>query len=92
MPPLVEITDTLDLHGFFPEQIPEVMEAFLENAREKGLKRLRVIHGKGRSRRRRSGRSNPVGRAQATGRNPRNRGRGAGKRGRRSRKAQAPLA
>ncbi len=43
------VTDVLDLHGFFPEQVPEIIAAFIENARELGLKRLRVIHGKGKS-------------------------------------------
>jgi len=46
----IEITDRLDLHGFFPEQIPEIIEAFISNAEERGLTDLRVIHGKGRSR------------------------------------------
>jgi DNA-nicking Smr family endonuclease len=44
------VTDTLDLHGFFPRQVPEVMAGFLENAVSLGLRRLRVVHGKGRSR------------------------------------------
>jgi DNA mismatch repair protein MutS2 len=43
------VTDVLDLHGFFPEQVPEMIAAFIENARELGLKRLRIIHGKGKS-------------------------------------------
>jgi DNA-nicking Smr family endonuclease len=49
-PEFVEITDVLDLHGFFPEQIPEVLEEFVRSAVEKGLHRLRIIHGKGKSR------------------------------------------
>jgi DNA-nicking Smr family endonuclease len=49
-PKYVEITDVLDLHGFFPEQIPEVVEEFVRSAVEKGLKNVRIIHGKGRSR------------------------------------------
>lgn len=44
------VTDTLDLHGFFPRQVPELMAAFLENAVSLGLRRLRIVHGKGRSR------------------------------------------
>ena len=43
------VTDRLDLHGFFPEQIPEVMEEFLMNARKLGIKEVRIIHGKGKS-------------------------------------------
>ena len=50
VPESILITDTLDLHGFFPEQIPEIMEAFLDNAFDLGLQRLRIIHGKGKSR------------------------------------------
>jgi DNA mismatch repair protein MutS2 len=46
----VVVTDTLDLHGFFPEQVPEIIEVFIHNARTLRLNRLRVIHGKGRSR------------------------------------------
>jgi DNA-nicking Smr family endonuclease len=44
------VTDVLDLHGFFPEQIPEVLGEFIRNALELDLKLLRIIHGKGRSR------------------------------------------
>ena len=44
------VTDTLDLHGFFPEQIPEMIEAFIQNALDLGLSGVKIIHGKGRSR------------------------------------------
>jgi DNA-nicking Smr family endonuclease len=50
IPEQVPVTDELDLHGFFPEQIPEMLEAFIENAKSLGLFRLRVVHGKGKSR------------------------------------------
>jgi DNA-nicking Smr family endonuclease len=43
----LEITDTLDLHSFPPRDIPEIVESFLEAATEKGLRHLRIIHGKG---------------------------------------------
>ena len=46
----VRITDVLDLHGFFPEQIPEVLDEFIRNARDLDLKILKIIHGKGKSR------------------------------------------
>jgi DNA mismatch repair protein MutS2 len=49
-PEPVRVTDVLDLHGFFPEQIPEVLDAFIENALELNLKTLRIVHGKGKSR------------------------------------------
>jgi DNA-nicking Smr family endonuclease len=44
------VTDTLDLHGFFPEQISEMLDAFIKNALELKLARLRIIHGRGKSR------------------------------------------
>ncbi|TDI95108.1 MAG: DNA mismatch repair protein MutS [Caldithrix sp.] len=43
------VTDVLDLHGFFPEQIPEVVEEFITNAISLKLHRLTIIHGKGKS-------------------------------------------
>ena len=50
LPEFFEVTDVLDLHGFFPEQIPEIIHDFIENAVEKNLTSLRIIHGKGKSR------------------------------------------
>jgi DNA-nicking Smr family endonuclease len=49
-PEPVRVTDTVDLHGFFPEQVAEVLEAFLENAGSLGLRVLRIVHGRGKSR------------------------------------------
>jgi DNA-nicking Smr family endonuclease len=49
-PEYFEVKDVLDLHGFFPEQVPEILEVFLENAAEKGYRTVRIIHGKGKSR------------------------------------------
>ncbi len=46
----IRVTDTLDLHGVFPEQIPDIVESFIENALTLRLKTLRIIHGKGKSR------------------------------------------
>lgn len=48
-PRYYRVTDVLDLHGFFPEQVPEMVRAFVENAVELRLSRLRIIHGKGKS-------------------------------------------
>lgn len=48
-PDAVVVTDVLDLHGFFPEQVPEMIEEFILNAQELELKSLRIIHGKGKS-------------------------------------------
>ncbi|MBD3287206.1 DNA mismatch repair protein MutS [candidate division KSB1 bacterium] len=43
------VTEVLDLHGFFPEQVPEIVDEFIKNALELKLYRLRIIHGKGKS-------------------------------------------
>lgn len=50
LPDVVIVTDALDLHGFYPEQIEEVVGAFLDNAVELKLEQVRIIHGKGKSR------------------------------------------
>ncbi|MCK5147114.1 Smr/MutS family protein [bacterium] len=50
LPAPIVVRDILDLHGFFPEQIPEIMDAFIENALDIHCYELRVIHGKGKSR------------------------------------------
>jgi len=41
------IEDSIDLHGFRPKDVPEVVESYLEAAREKGLTEVRLIHGRG---------------------------------------------
>lgn len=43
------VTDELDLHGFFPEQVPEVVDEFIRNAVRLGIDEVRIAHGKGRS-------------------------------------------
>ena len=48
-PEYYRVTDTLDLHGFFPEQIPEVVQEFIRNAIELKLTQVQIVHGKGRS-------------------------------------------
>jgi len=50
IPEQIIITDTLDLHGLFPEQIPEITEEFIHNAQDLGLERVTIVHGKGKSR------------------------------------------
>lgn len=45
----VVVTDLLDLHGFYPEQVPEIIFEFIHNAESLGLRSLRIIHGKGKS-------------------------------------------
>jgi dsDNA-specific endonuclease/ATPase MutS2 len=47
-PVRIPITDEFDLHTVAPREVEEVVEAYLEEARRLGLKRLRIIHGRGR--------------------------------------------
>ncbi len=49
LPDYIYVTDDLDLHGLFPEQAPEILNEFIRNAKELKLKRLRIAHGKGKS-------------------------------------------
>lgn len=48
-PPVVvlEIEDSIDLHAFAPRDVLNVVEDYLEAAREKGLREVRLIHGRG---------------------------------------------
>lgn len=41
------IDGTLDLHTFAPRDLPELLDAYLDACREKGILQLRLIHGKG---------------------------------------------
>ena len=43
----LEITDSLDLHAFSPKDVKAVTIAYLEEARKKGFRIVRLIHGKG---------------------------------------------
>jgi len=43
----IPIEDSLDLHRFRPGEIGEVVDAYLEAAYEKGIRELRLIHGRG---------------------------------------------
>ena len=43
----IEITDKLDLHAFSPKDVKAVTVAYLEEARKKGFRLVRLIHGKG---------------------------------------------
>ena len=44
---VVEITEVFDLHDFHPREIPELVEAYLEAAQEKGITEVRIVHGRG---------------------------------------------
>ena len=43
----IEITDSLDLHSFRPQDIRAVVDAYLTEAHKKGFSLIRIIHGKG---------------------------------------------
>ena len=43
----LEITDSLDLHAFSPKDVRAVTAAYLDEARKKGFRFVRLIHGKG---------------------------------------------
>ena len=43
----IAIEDAIDLHGFRPREIPQVVESYLEAAVAKGLTEVRLIHGRG---------------------------------------------
>lgn len=46
-PVRIPITDVFDLHTVHPQEVREVVEAYLEEAHRLGLKALRIIHGRG---------------------------------------------
>ena len=43
----LEITDSLDLHAFAPREVKNVVQNYLQEARKKGFRIVRIIHGKG---------------------------------------------
>ena len=42
-----EITDVLDLHSFPPSEIKDLVRDYLDLAYDQGLRKLRIVHGKG---------------------------------------------
>lgn len=47
-PVRIPIEDALDLHTFAPADIPSVVDDYLEEAHRRGLREVRLIHGRGR--------------------------------------------
>ncbi|MBI3264205.1 MAG: Smr/MutS family protein [Acidobacteria bacterium] len=47
-PVRVPIEESLDLHPFAPQDIPEVVSSYLEAAHAAGFRLVRLIHGRGR--------------------------------------------
>ena len=41
------LTGELDLHAFSPRDVPSVVEEYVRACRERGLRRLRLVHGRG---------------------------------------------
>jgi DNA-nicking Smr family endonuclease len=48
----IPIEDSFDLHSFLPRDVPSVLAEYLEEAHRKGLREVRMIHGKGKGVRR----------------------------------------
>ena len=46
-PVRLEITDVFDLHTIRPREVRAVVEEYLQEARRKGFRSVRIIHGKG---------------------------------------------
>jgi DNA-nicking Smr family endonuclease len=46
-PVVLPLEDFIDLHPFHPKDIPSVVEEYLEQCRQAGLKEVRIIHGRG---------------------------------------------
>ena len=43
----IPIEDALDLHPFRPNEVRDVAREYLEQARERGFREVRLIHGRG---------------------------------------------
>lgn len=43
----LEIEDSIDLHGFLPADVPNVVLDYLEEAVARGFSEVRLIHGRG---------------------------------------------
>lgn len=46
-PIVVPIDGTLDLHTFNPRELPSLLTDYLDACLEKGIFRVRIVHGKG---------------------------------------------
>ena len=43
----IPIESSLDLHAFHPRDIPSVVDEYLRAAHQRGLREVRLIHGRG---------------------------------------------
>jgi DNA-nicking Smr family endonuclease len=46
-PVRVPITEVLDLHTFLPREVPELLDDYLAECKDRGYEEVRIIHGKG---------------------------------------------
>jgi dsDNA-specific endonuclease/ATPase MutS2 len=46
-PVVVPVEDSIDLHTFRPAEVRDLLDDYLEAAREKGFEEVKIIHGKG---------------------------------------------
>ena len=46
-PVILPIEDSLDLHTFSPRDIPDLVQDYLEACVRRGLREVRLIHGRG---------------------------------------------
>ncbi len=46
-PFVIDVADSIDLHSFLPKDVRAVTLAYLEEARKKRFRIVRIIHGKG---------------------------------------------
>ena len=46
-PIVIPIEDSLDLHPFAPQDIPSVVEEYIEQCWQAGIYEIRLIHGRG---------------------------------------------
>jgi DNA-nicking Smr family endonuclease len=44
---LLPIDGEIDLHSFRPKDVPSVVDEYLRAAHDKGLRRVRIVHGRG---------------------------------------------
>ncbi len=44
---VVPIEDSLDLHTFAPREIPSVVSEYLEECARRGMREVRLVHGRG---------------------------------------------
>jgi dsDNA-specific endonuclease/ATPase MutS2 len=46
-PVILPVEDSIDLHTFHPKDISDVVEEYVEQCKQAGIREVRIIHGKG---------------------------------------------